>query len=82
MLIPLALLFACGPGGDSAEGPTWHSDVSPALQGQCTRCHAPGGQGAGDFTTPEAVAALAPAMIEAIQSGRMPPPVSDPDCQD
>lgn len=82
MLIPFALLFACGPSGDSAEGPTWHSDVSPALQGQCTRCHAPGGQGAGDFTTPEAVAALAPAMIEAIQSGRMPPPVSDPDCQD
>ena len=73
-----------GGGPDSGEpaSVTYYADVQPVLQQNCVRCHQPGGLGAGDFTDPSVVSALAPAILGAIDSGRMPPPVSDPDCQD
>ena len=61
---------------------TYYSDVQPILEQYCVRCHQEGGLGPGDFTDPDVVNALAPAIIGAIDGGRMPPPVSDPDCQD
>ena len=89
------VLAACGgsdapsPGGgpDGTDGTeaatyTYHADVAPVLQQHCVRCHQADGLGPGDFTDPDVVQALAPAMLGAIDAGRMPPPVADPDCQE
>jgi mono/diheme cytochrome c family protein len=95
-LLPLAIAAAaCGskePAGEgaSAQGDsaaplgdvTYYEDVQPMLAQHCTRCHQPGGLGPGDFTDPTVVSALAPAMMAAIDDGRMPPAASDPACRD
>jgi hypothetical protein len=60
----------------------FYADVQPILQQHCVRCHQVDGLGPGDFADPAVVDALAPAIIGAMDGGRMPPPVSDPDCQD
>jgi hypothetical protein len=91
-----ALLSACGEDEGGAptpqpepeeeeevfDGLTFHQDVRPLLEDHCWRCHYEGGQGPGDFTKPENVVALAPAIMAAIDDKRMPPPVSDPGCRD
>lgn len=77
---------ADGSDGSDGSGATaevsFYADVQPILQQHCVRCHQEGGLGPGDFTDPAVVTALAPAIVGAVESGRMPPPVSDPDCQD
>lgn len=65
-----------------ADGPTWHSDIAPMLATQCTRCHYAGGLGPADFSDLSTVRALAPAMRGAMEDRQMPPPASDPSCQD
>jgi len=69
-------------GEGEAGGPTWYGDVQPVLAENCTRCHQPGGLAPGDFTDPDVVTALAPAMLGAMESGSMPPEASDPACRD
>ncbi len=64
------------------SGPTWHRDVAPILSTQCARCHYDGGLGPADFTDLDTVRALAPAMVGAMEDRLMPPPASDPGCQD
>ena len=95
-LVPVAVaLAACGSNEPVGDGPasgadsgaslgdvTYYADVQPMLAQHCTRCHHDGGLGPGDFTDPAVVQALAPAMWAAIDSGRMPPAASDPDCRD
>ena len=71
-----------GTDGSGTQTLSYYADVEPILQQHCVRCHQDGGLGPGDFTDPSVVEALAPAMLGAIDAGRMPPPVSDPDCQD
>ena len=68
---------------DSGTAPeaTWHGDVEPLLQSRCVRCHSPDGAAPGDFTDVEVVELLAQPILAAIESGTMPPPVSDPDCR-
>lgn len=61
---------------------TYHTDIKPLLNQYCTRCHHAGGQGPIDFTTSDNVVALTDVMLDAIDSGRMPPPVADPSCRD
>jgi len=92
MVLWLALV-ACGDpsdnketetGSDSTTGevPTYYADVKPLLAQHCTRCHNSDGLGVGDFTDIEQVEAMAPAIQSAILDNRMPPPASDPGCQD
>jgi hypothetical protein len=69
-------------GSNTTDDPTWHADVQPLLATNCTRCHTEGGLGPGNFTDLATVKALAPAMLGAMEAGEMPPPASDPSCQD
>ena len=71
-----------GSDGGEVGDVSYYADVEPILQQHCVRCHQADGLGPGDFTDPAIVDALAPAMLGAIDAGRMPPPVSDPDCHD
>jgi len=61
---------------------TWYRDIAPLLETHCGSCHLPGGQGTGDFTDPQLVESFAPAILASVAAGRMPPPASDPACQD
>jgi hypothetical protein len=64
------------------EGLTFYKDVQPILNTYCTRCHQEGGQGVGDFTTPDDVLVLSSMIMTQLDAGTMPPPSSDPDCRD
>lgn len=61
---------------------TWTKDVQPLIEQHCIRCHKEGGQGVGDFTDFATVDIMADMMQNAMESGRMPPPVADPGCHD
>ena len=52
------------------------------LDTYCTRCHQPGGQGAGDFTDDSVALALAERMRVRVEANEMPPPAADPECRD
>ena len=82
-LLPL-LLLACGDkeADSAAAAVTYYADIQPLLAQHCTRCHYDAGLGVGDFTDLDTVRSFAPAMLSAIQDGRMPPPASDPGCHD
>lgn len=69
-------------GGPVGEELTWHEDVQPMVEKHCTRCHYAGGLGIGNFQDAEVVDAMAEIMLSRIDSGEMPPPVSDPECRD
>lgn len=72
---------AAGTPGDTAAT-TYYADLAPVLAENCTRCHHEGGLGAADFTDPDTVVAWGESILDAVQSGRMPPAVADPSCQD
>ena len=79
------LLMACGSKENQdqlQEKYTYYRDVQPILAKHCVRCHHDEGQGVGDFLNEEDVIALAPQIVNSIESGRMPPPASDPNCHD
>ncbi len=61
---------------------TYHKDVKPILNDYCMRCHALGGQGPIDFSSPNTVQTLGEVILSQVESGEMPPPVADPDCRD
>ena len=61
---------------------TFYADVKPVLDVHCTRCHFDEGLGVGDFTDPDTVTAFAEVMLGQIDSGAMPPAVSDTECHD
>lgn len=67
---------------ENQDGLTWTRDVQPLIEQHCVRCHKEGGQGTGDFTDFETVDVMADLMWNAMESGRMPPPVADPSCHD
>jgi hypothetical protein len=62
------LLSACGP-----KGPTFDSDVQPLLQARCLNCHTTGGIAPFSMQTYAQVKQMAPAMLDAVKQGRMPP---------
>jgi len=87
----LWMMIACGEESNSTSiNPTttttteytYYEDIKPILEQNCVRCHQDGGLGLGDFNDPELVAIFADTMLVAIDEGRMPPPASDPGCQD
>lgn len=67
-LTVVLLLAACQP-----AGPTYHQDIKPILDGRCVNCHVAGGIAPFALDTFAAASAMAPAINEAVQSGRMPP---------
>jgi hypothetical protein len=67
---------------DRGEVVDFYEEVQPILEKNCVACHNNGGQGVGDFTTFENVKAMGPLIVAAVEDGRMPPPVSDPNCRD
>lgn len=76
-----------GCGGDGAASDpgsevTWHGQVRSVVDEHCVRCHNPDGLGIGDFTNPEEAVAYADLMAAAVEEGRMPPPVSSPECRE
>ncbi len=54
------------------DGVTWHKDVLPVLQENCTGCHNADGIGF-DLTDYERTALLSEALVGATESGAMPP---------
>lgn len=67
---------------DTSWEVTYHRDVRPIVETHCTRCHSDIGAGAGNFTNYDEVSSALPAMLAAIEDGRMPPPAADPDCRE
>lgn len=67
---------------DSAPVPTWHADVAPIVAHSCDGCHAPGGVGTPTWDGPEAAAAWAPAIADAVAGRRMPPWQASDGCND
>ena len=59
--------------------PTWYRDVEPVLARNCTSCHNADGIGF-DLTHYDDVALLAPAIVNAVESGQMPPWPPADDC--
>jgi hypothetical protein len=67
-----ALVAACG-GAPPGVAPTYHQDVAPLLAGHCQGCHSPGGAGPFALASYEQARALAPALVAATATGKMPP---------
>lgn len=74
-------LAACGDGASTGKGtddtavagPTWHQDVAPIVAARCGACHGPEGISPLDLTDPAVATPLASAIVDAVDSGRMPP---------
>ena len=83
-MIPILVLLACAePATDSAiPAATWYADAKPVIDGNCARCHSEGGVGGVDFTDPDTAVAYADQMLAFVDAGLMPPPASDPGCQE
>jgi hypothetical protein len=76
----VALVPACGSssgdddgGDDQSSGPTWYRDVAPILAEHCMGCHRDGGIAPFSMETYEVASAAAPMMLEAVETGIMPP---------
>lgn len=89
VVVALLALTACGKDDDgvtvdsdppAAAGPTFAEEVRPMLAANCARCHGESALAALDFTDPAVAAAWAPAMVQRIEAGEMPPPAPDPSC--
>lgn len=55
------------------ERPTYHRDVRPILEANCTACHGEGGIGPFSLDDYDSAAAFAPLSLAAIEAGTMPP---------
>ena len=63
-----------GAGADTPEPTiTWHQDIAPIIVPNCTGCHQDGGIAPFSLTTYELVSQLAPLVVDAVESRRMPP---------
>lgn len=67
-------LVACRPSTPNEQTePTWHQDVAPLVAGHCHACHAAGGVGPFSLETYEDAEPWAESILEAVESGFMPP---------
>lgn len=81
----LFLLLAACKGERPAPAdsdPTWHGDVAPILEARCVGCHQAGGIGPFDLSDAATAMAMADALVESVEAGRMPPWLAQntPDC--
>ncbi len=58
---------------DVVTGPTWYRDVAPLLAEHCMTCHSDGGIAPFSMESYEVAAPAAAMMLEAVESGAMPP---------
>jgi hypothetical protein len=69
----LALLSGALLLGASPQPPTYHQDVTPILAANCFGCHTQGGIGPFPLDDPDWAQKMAPAIVQDVKSGRMPP---------
>lgn len=68
------LLVGCAPDAPvAADPPTWNADVAPLVADRCVACHTAGGLAPFALDAYDAAAPMAAAMVDAVESGRMPP---------
>jgi hypothetical protein len=60
---------------------TYSGEVRAMVENNCTGCHYTGGAAPFAFETYDDVVAAAPAMLNAMEAGRMPPWPADPACR-
>ncbi len=56
-----------------SPGPTYHQDIKPILEARCANCHVAGGIAPFALDSFATSAAMAGAIADAVQTGRMPP---------
>jgi hypothetical protein len=61
---------------------TWHEHVEPLIQKNCASCHGVDGVGGLELTHPDIAQMVSATMESVIAHNEMPPPASDPTCQD
>ena len=66
-----------GSSMDDPSPPTWHQDVAPIVVTKCAGCHYEGGVAPFSVADYEAAAPWAEILVEAVQSGAMPPFAAD-----
>lgn len=59
----------------------YYRDVQPLLERSCHGCHVEGGAAPFAFTAPEDAQGFAPAMLDALERGVMPPYFADQSCR-
>lgn len=70
------VLVGCGDTGapeSDTEAPTWFGDVGPLVTARCVSCHRSDGIGGFSLETFEEAQPWADALVDAVESGRMPP---------
>ena len=97
-LVCLLVLAACNDdpvdqqeqdaGADTAadttpdDPPTYHADIAPMVEENCSACHTADGIGPFDLSSYETIKPLAPLALQEIEAGRMPPWMPDPSCRE
>ena len=62
---------------------TYHADIAPIIQAECTSCHSPDNIGPFDLTSLANVQQYSAAIEQSIRSGSMPPmPAKDTNCRE
>lgn len=62
---------------------TYHADIAPIIQAECTSCHSPDNIGPFDLTNLANVQQYSAAIAQSIRSGSMPPmPAKDDNCRE
>jgi hypothetical protein len=70
-------------GADAAVSePTWHQQIAPIVMRACASCHVEGGVAPFALDSYATVSVMAPVALSAIEGGRMPPWMPDPDCRE
>ena len=90
LTILLASLAACSTDNDGAGGGgvapadavTYQGHLRAVIEKNCVSCHSSDGIGPFALDSYEAVQRVAPAVVDAVKSRRMPPWLAGPGCQD
>jgi mono/diheme cytochrome c family protein len=67
-----------GGSGAAGQAPVFNRDIAPILYRHCAACHRPEGPGPFSLLAYEEVKAVAPLVLAAIESRRMPPWLPEP----
>ncbi len=75
------MAFACGEDGPPGDAPTYEANVRSILDARCVGCHQAGGIGPFALASYEDARAASMAALHAMETGRMPPWMPDPECR-